>query len=521
MQALPIWQTVPLFLIIIGLLVIVHEFGHFLTAKFFGVEAPEFGLGFPPRLLTFWKTSGWIQIQSKKIIVPRKFNLGEKIQIGTSVLYRTEKQNGREVIVSIDPVASESTSFVQASKVQNLDRGTIFTINAIPFGGFVRMSGEEDPTAPNAFAAKPPWQRAIILVAGVTMNLILAFLLFSVLSYWIVQVDQVTTTQIVSVGKDSPAFAAGLRSGDTIISVNGINVKNDRDAMVQQLVPNCNQQVELAVERLDPKTGVQNLTLPLTPRPFNGLACALGVTVNSATGVKVGDVAPGSLAAQSGLQPGDALVKIGDFDFAADNGNVASRSEVSQRLSEYVTGHYKVKTVALLEVIRNSQLINLHIVVPPDLPPSEATLGLDFGITPVQAMGAAVQGLATAISSVPRALSGIVSSFGRSAGDTVGPIGMGQMVAEGTPRLGLPFLVNMVAALSLSLAIFNLLPFPGLDGGRLAFVVLEVLRGGRKVDPRKEGIIHLLGFVVLLGFIIYVSYFDVVRVLSGRSLFGP
>jgi regulator of sigma E protease len=75
--------------------------------------------------------------------------------------------------------------------------------------------------------------------------------------------------------------------------------------------------------------------------------------------------------------------------------------------------------------------------------------------------------------------------------------------------------------LSLNLAIFNLLPFPGLDGGRLAFVVLEMLRGGRKVDPRKEGLIHLIGLMVLIALIVFVSYSDVTRWLAGKTPFSP
>jgi regulator of sigma E protease len=73
----------------------------------------------------------------------------------------------------------------------------------------------------------------------------------------------------------------------------------------------------------------------------------------------------------------------------------------------------------------------------------------------------------------------------------------------------------------LNLAIFNLLPIPGLDGGRLVFVIAEMVTRGRKLDPRREQIIHLAGFVFLLMFIFVVSYFDVTRLLAGESPFGP
>jgi len=167
--------------------------------------------------LTFWKTGGSIQIQNKKILIPRTFSLPEQVQIGSWVLYKTEEKKGREILTGITPVENEDRSVAMASQVQGLDRGTIFTLNAIPLGGFVRMSGEDDPTAPNAFASKPAWQRAIILVAGVTMNFILAFLVFMVLAVWVPQTAVAATTTIVGVLPNTPAAQADLRVNDTVI----------------------------------------------------------------------------------------------------------------------------------------------------------------------------------------------------------------------------------------------------------------------------------------------------------------
>ena len=72
---LPIYLTIPLFILVLIPLVLIHELGHFITAKLFGVTAPEFGIGFPPRAWRFWKTAGWIEIQSRHLIVPAKFQL--------------------------------------------------------------------------------------------------------------------------------------------------------------------------------------------------------------------------------------------------------------------------------------------------------------------------------------------------------------------------------------------------------------------------------------------------------------
>ena len=104
--------------------------------------------------------------------------------------------------------------------------------------------------------------------------------------------------------------------------------------------------------------------------------------------------------------------------------------------------------------------------------------------------------------------------------DLAGPIGIAQMTAQ-VAKSGLVMLIEWTAFLSVNLFIINLLPFPALDGGRLAFVGLEILRGGRRVDPKKEGFVHLVGIVMLLALFLVISYFDVIRVVQGSRFPGP
>jgi regulator of sigma E protease len=532
MQALPIYLTIPLFLVIIGVLVLVHEFGHFVTAKFFGVEAPEFGLGFPPRLVKLWHSGGWIQIQGKKIKIPSNFVVPQNVAVGSSVLYKTKRENNRDILTGLDVVDEESRSTARSvsSKVQALDRGTDFTLNAIPFGGFVRMTGEDfqnspdaQVTSPTSFAAKPAWQRAIILVAGVTMNTVLAFVVFTALATTMPQPVLAATTQIAGLLPDSPAAQADLRVGDTIVSINGVNVKNNRDEMVKQLVANCNQDIAVGVERPTPRAGTQNLIVHLTPHPNGELACAVGVRINQGVGVKITHVEPGSIAAQIGLRPGDALVSIGDFQMVPPATGLTVRSRDEQDLADFIQSSSKVKTTLQAQVLRDGvPLPPIPVTIAENINEGDATLGLSFHLNVMEAAGESLGQMYSALTSIPRALRDMVANLGRGGNSgVVGPLGIGQIVAEGTPSGGLPFVINVLGVLSLNLAIFNLLPFPGLDGGRLAFVIVELLRGGRKVDPRKEGIIHLVGFMVLLGFILFVSYFDVTRWLAGKSPFGP
>ena len=102
-----------------------------------------------------------------------------------------------------------------------------------------------------------------------------------------------------------------------------------------------------------------------------------------------------------------------------------------------------------------------------------------------------------------------------------GPIGIAQVtgeVAEASDQYGLTIFFELVAFLSISLGIINILPIPALDGGKLVFVVIEWVRGGKRISPSKEGLVHVVGFAVLIGLILVVSFFDITRILSGERL---
>jgi len=190
--------TIITFLIVLSVLVFAHELGHFLTARRFGVKAEEFGFGFPPRAFGIYKN-----YQGKW-----KFVWG-----------------GKEVADS---------------------PGTVYSINWLPLGGFVKIKGENGPSASSglaededkdSFAFRPIWQRAVMLSAGVVMNIVLAAILISVgfmmglpqaldgsLDSGALVSDR--KIQVVQVVKDSPAELAGLRLGDTILSIDGNEFAN-------------------------------------------------------------------------------------------------------------------------------------------------------------------------------------------------------------------------------------------------------------------------------------------------------
>ncbi len=209
--------TIIVFVLILGVLILAHELGHFLTARLFGVKAEEFGFGYPPRIF------GWV-----------KNDAGHWERVGRRA---------------------------EAEKYKR----TVWSLNWFPLGGFVKIKGEDANSLkePDSFAAKKIWQRFIMLSAGVFMNFVLAFILLSVgfISGIPTMVDDQPPSnlqlsqakvQIMSVMSDSPAQRADLKIGDTILSINNQPIKYvkdvQRDIKTSQVKP-----LELVIQRGDKK----------------------------------------------------------------------------------------------------------------------------------------------------------------------------------------------------------------------------------------------------------------------------
>src|SRR2546428_4801637 len=210
--------AIPVF----GLLILVHEFGHFITAKWTGIRVEEFGLGFPPRLVGIRKrnTGGWevIWFGSKRDdeSLTKIRQRDEGSLVGASSTTTSRARDDRNVGAGA-PVWGTGNAPARSTH-------TIYSLNWLPIGGFVRMPGENgDPNDeegkydPQSFAAKPAGKRIIVLCAGVIMNFLLAMVLFS-FAYGLGAPTY--PAQISMVVPGSPAAIAGLRANDTIISVN-------------------------------------------------------------------------------------------------------------------------------------------------------------------------------------------------------------------------------------------------------------------------------------------------------------
>ena len=363
------FTTILLFLVILSVLVFAHEFGHFIVAKKSGMKVEEFGFGFPPRAFS-------------------------------------------------------------------IRRGdTEYSVNWIPLGGFVKIKGEsgQHREETDSFASKPAWKRFLVLIAGVAMNLLTAWVLLSA------------------------GFMFGLPTA----------VDGDMPA---------------------------------------------GATVSEAT-TRVVTVAAGSPAARAGIEAGDELVSM---DGRAFEGVEEARAYIRQEGDGGIDAVVKKKDGAFVTASVTSEDLA-------DAGVHGIGVGLvRTGLVSFSPPRAIVQGATATVAytiEVVRSFVDLLKNLvvhQKVSVDLSGPVGIAVMTGEAA-SLGVTYLLQFAALLSINLAVVNVLPFPALDGGRILFLLIEVIRR-KAVDQRVEAIVHTAGFAILMTLIVLVTYRDFVK--FGGQMWG-
>jgi regulator of sigma E protease len=386
--------TIIVFVLILSVLVLIHEGGHFFMAKKFGIKVEEFGFGFPPRI--------W----GKKV--------GE----------------------------------------------TIYSINWLPIGGFVKLYGEDEAGGgkvnlktknlepgikdrDRAFFAKSPWKRAAVIVAGVVMNAVLAAFIFYVFlgisgfktelpllsNYKFFGVNQTNIQEVVisDIAKNSPAEKQGLKAPIQVVAVNGQKIK-DLEQFVNIVNKNKGHEIELAWSSLQTS---QIHTVKIVPR----------------------------------LNPpkGEGSLGVGLFPLA------------SARLN-YETPTQKIFSGIVHPI--NLMTYNLNIM---------------GNLIRVSWEKKTTEPLSQGVS---------------------GPVGIasvtGSILAITNLKEKILELLNLAGLLSISLAFFNILPIPALDGGRLFFILIEAFTG-KKINQNVESMIHTVGMIALLALMALITYKDIAK----------
>ncbi len=347
------------FILFFGVMLFIHEFGHFIVAKSLGIKVEEFGFGYPPRLV-------------------KLFNFRE----------------------------------------------TEVTLNWIPFGAFVRMSGETDPAVPGGFGQATPWARIAVLLAGPFMNLLAGVILF-VFLFTNIGVPDASKVVITQVASDSPASQAGLQVGDLITQVNQTPIDNT-DTLVNIVQENKGNQITIQVKRGDQTIAVN--TVPRVNPPADQGALGIG-------------------------------------------------------MSNPIVSRPWVDTVPLAFQSTYDQ-IKLTLEMPGKL------------------------------------ISGQIS--GQDA-RVVGPVGMYDMFSQArqsdtaTPSststsnpAGHLLTLQLMIAVTIALGLTNLLPIPALDGGRILFILPELIVH-KRIPARYENLVHMIGFIALLVLMFFVTAQDIIN----------
>jgi len=393
-------MTVIVFLIILSLLVLVHEAGHFFVAKKFGIKVEEFGFGFPPRMF------------GKKI--------GE----------------------------------------------TLYSINWLPIGGFVKLYGEDeagggkikikDPhfaeasrgkeglrikDKKKAFFAKSAWQRAIVIVAGVVMNAVLAAVIFYIFlsisgfktdlpllsDYRFFGVNQTNISEVVisAIAKNSPAEKQGLKALTKVVLVNGQKIANSKN-FINIVNINRGHEIEITWSGLQTNDIHRTKVVPRVSPPKN--EGALGVELFSISTAVLNYKTPIQKIFSGITHPINLMAY--NINVMGELVKVSLEKKTTEPLTQGVSG-----PVGIASITRSVlEIQNLK----------EKILGL----------------------------------------------------------------LNLVGILSISLAFFNVLPIPALDGGRLFFILIEAITG-KKVNQRFESLTHTIGMIVLFGLMVLITFKDI------------
>jgi regulator of sigma E protease len=362
-------------IIVLGGLVFVHELGHFVTARRNGVKADEFGFGFPPR------AAGFVMDEKTK---KYKFVWGNK---------------------------------------EVKSKHTVYSINWIPLGGFVKIKGEDGSgvAEPDSFAAKGAWPRIKILAAGVIMNFILAWILISI---------------ALMIGAPEP-----------VENTSGVNIANAK--------------------------------------------------------IQISEVSLGSPAEQAGLQVGDEILKNNvqiNFSSVADFQNYIGANKGN-----------KIK----FNILRGGNVVGIDIVPRENAPAGQGAIGVGLMQTVIvkypiyQALWNGAVAVYNLTLMILFALGGIFMKLfaGHGVGAEVsGPVKIVMMTSQ-VAAMGLVYVLQFAAMLSINLGIINILPIPALDGGRIMFILIEKIKGS-PVNQKNEQLAHTIGFVLLMLLMVVVIFND-------------
>lgn len=413
------------FILVISFLVLIHEAGHFLTAKAVGIKVNEFAIGFGPKIFS--------------------------------------KQKGE----------------------------TKYSLRCLPLGGYVAMEGEEEASDdPRAFNNKPVWARMLVVVMGGLVNIV-----FAIVVIFIMTMNNTTfESRIVErIGVNSAGANAGIQVGDEVVAINGKPMRV-MDDITEYLRVNKQAPVTVKVKR-----NGEFIEYNLVPDKQELGLIGIALTEDgSSYSNEIMDIENNSPALKVGMQKGDKIISVAGM-------GTTDPADIMTIIALNSNKEIPVK------VLRGSE--ELEFLVTPITPEILARYVIGFnGKTVTGSLGERIYNAFWQSMAEVRAMYNQVIELLSGKIDTKylsGPVGIAKVVGETN---GFKDLLTLVVFISLNLGIVNLLPFPPLDGGKMVFLLIELLRK-KPIKEEVEAYFQLAGFSLLILLMIFVTFNDV----TGRA----
>lgn len=379
---------------------------------------------------------------------------------------------------------------------------TIYSLNAIPIGAFVKAAGENDPTVPRSLAGKGPWTRLGIYAAGPVFNIFLAFIVLSAflaLPYSVITGSGIMVRGVV---ENSPAQEAGIQPGDIILEVGGQAVHNSAD--LSNMVNSVEEGTELSLTLL--RDGQQ---VPETVKPkFDEQQQQNVIGVYTGWNI-VSEVDEASPSYQAGIRAGDTVYAI--------NGQLVYNAERMSVALESVPAGGQIDVVLLRDGNQTAEsLTNADYQTLPGVD-MRWVEGADIEQERISVWQAVYMGARYIIYMPVLIVQAIPLIIQRPDLALVGPIGAGQLTVEVVESSGLSNILFMGGIISLGLGIFNLFPIPPLDGGGMLVALIEGFRRGKRLSPQKVRLAQYIGTVFLITLMVLVTFSDIYRLISGKG----
>lgn len=395
-------------------------------------------------------------------------------------------------------------SLFMGPKIFSIQRGeTTYSLRLFPIMAYVKMEGEEEASdSATSFSNKSKFARAMTTVGGPLANLLLAVVLLTMVFF----IQGYSSTEISRVAANSPATAAGIKPGDKIVSYDGKKTFLPID-VVQFLYVSKGDPAKVEFERNGErfKETLEPVVYPAAVAPKLGVT--LGREVPKDSNI-ITAISPGMPAEKMGLQIGDRIVAFNDTDIST-----------AQELISYVNQN-GLKPIKV-EVNRGEAKVSVTLT-PVEVKSEE---WYDTGLAFSYKKGGIIESLSQSavftfsiVRSVGYSLVWLVTGKAK-LNELMGPIGMVSTIStavQQAPNVGemLLYLMNITAFMSIAIGATNLIPFPMLDGGRLALIGVEAVRG-KPISQEKEAYISMVGFVLIILLGIYAAYNDIVRIVTG------